>query len=123
MTDSDPDYVEVQMGGGGPPDDMPVLTPTHLLTSIKPTDHNVGHISKARLRRYCQMVSSSLVTEAPGPSSQVNPFLNEHEIRCASELFQDTEDVVVVNFLQAPSKENPISTGYSRLSFLVIFVC
>ena len=59
------------------------------------------------------MVSSSPVTEAPGPSSEVNTFLDEHGIRCTSELFQDTEDVIVVNFLQAPSKENPISTGYS----------
>ena len=123
MTDSDPNFVEVQMGGGGPPDDMPVLTPTCLRTSIKPTDHDVGHISKAHLQCYHQMVSSSPVTEAPGPSSEVNPFLNEHEIRCASELFQDTEDVIVINFLQAPLKENPISTGYSQLSFLVIFVC
>ncbi|KIM65566.1 hypothetical protein SCLCIDRAFT_8208 [Scleroderma citrinum Foug A] len=47
MSDSDIDFVEVQMGGGSPPDDMPVLTLTRLRTSIKPTDRDVGHISKS----------------------------------------------------------------------------
>jgi len=114
MSDSDTNFVEVQMGGGGPPDDTAVLTPTRLHTSIKPTGHDIGLISRVCVRRHCQMVS---VTETPDPSVDVNPFLKEHETGCTSELFQDTENAVVVNFLQAPSKGNAISTSYSQLSF------
>jgi len=64
-----------------------------------------------------------LVTETPDPSVDVNPFLKECEIGCVSELFQGTKDAIVVNFLQAPSKGNAISTSYSQLSFSRHLVC
>jgi len=112
MSDLDADYVEIQVGGGRRPDTTapPVLMPTRLHTSIKATDRDGGLISKARVRRTRQAAPSTSSTEDPSKSVEVNPFLEEPEIRCASELFQSGEDSVVVDFLQTPSRRNSVTT-------------
>lgn len=109
MSDLDTDFVEIQVGGGRPDATAPpVLTPTRLRTSIKAADRDGGLISKARIRRTHQTAPS--ITENPNKSLEINPFLEEPEIGCASELFQTTDDVVFVDFLQTPSRKNSVAT-------------
>ena len=112
MSDFDADFAEIQVGSGGCANStvLPVLTPTRLHTSIKATHRDGGLISKARVRHTHQTVPSTSITENPNKSHEINPFLKEPEIGCASELFQSTDDLVLVDFLQTPSRKNSVAT-------------
>jgi len=108
MSDLDPGFVEVQVGGGchadvSPP---PVLTPTRLRTAIKATNRDGGLISKVRLRR-----SEQTNQPTSGASLDDNPSLPSPEIRCTSELFQSLEDVVPVNRFLTPPRYSPAPSG------------
>ena len=116
MSDLGSDFVEAQVGGGcranvSPP---PALTPTHLQTFIKATNQDGGLISKARLRRTEQTNQAT-----SGPFVDDNPFLPSPEIRCASELFQSTEDVMSVDRFLMPPSCSPAASGMIDFPYLL----
>ena len=65
----------------------------------------IGVLTRPRKRSGTVMTPSTSITENPNKSLKINPFLKEPEIGCASELFQSTDDAVLVDFLQTPSRE------------------
>ena len=119
MSDLGRDFVDVQVGGGRRANASPpaALTPTRLRTAIKATNRDSGLISKARLRR-----TEQINQPTTGSSLDDNPFLPSPKIRCTSELFQSTEDIVLVNHFPTPPRYSPAASGmicfaYSLLLF------
>ena len=120
MSDIEPDYLEVQVGGGGcaaPP--SPVLTPTRLRTSIKATNRDRGLISKAQIR--CTLLIPPTAKEKPGPSANDDPFVSSPEICCASKLFPSMEKTLFLEHLKSTSPAGSGMMGclYSPLFFLI----
>ena len=121
MSDIEPDYLEVQVDGGGRAVPLsPVLTPTRLQTSIKATNRDRGLISKAQIRR--TLLIPPTAKEKPGPSANDDPFISSPEIRCTLELFPSAEKTL---FLERLKSTSPTGSGmmgclYSLLFFLIV---
>ena len=74
MSDPNNDHVEAQTGGGKRVDSPPALTPTHLRTSIKATEQDIGVISKAQLHCTQHTDQSTSIMETANPPD--NPLLD-----------------------------------------------
>ena len=108
MSDLGSDFVEAQVGSGHCANVSlpPALTPTRLRTFIKATNWDGGLISKAQL---CCTEQTNQATS--GPFVDDYPFLPSPEIQCASELFQSTEDVMLVDRFPMPPSHSPAASG------------